>query len=122
MTFNTQEESLSIIFTKGIKTYLTVIITSHINATQKSIFSINGASAHTMYFKITKATTMIAAMVARMIIAGINIPMISSLWLLNEHTTQGIKLFAFIRKDKFLTSFGGKRSKTISFITERNKG
>lgn len=85
MTFNTQEESLSISFTKGIKTYLMVIITSHINATQKSIFSITGARPNTMCFKITKAITMIAAMVARMIITGINIPMISSLWLLNGH-------------------------------------
>jgi len=30
-------------------------------------------------------------------------------------TTQVIKLFASIRKGNFFSSFGGKRSKTISF-------
>jgi len=32
-------------------------------------------------------------------------------------TTRGIKLFTSIRKGNFFSSFGGKRSKTISFVT-----
>jgi len=39
----------------------------------------------------------------------------------NANTTQVIKLFASIRKGNFYSSFGGKRSKTISFVTKRNK-